>query len=97
MFEELNLEDERLVPTSHPKIRSYASDQNLDTAQVRASLTQLRQVAERRDVAGLVLVLKDLIPDYNPGSELLKSVLTQKTNHISRSIVTKHAAATLLN
>ncbi len=29
MFEELNLQDERLVPTSHPKIRSYVSDQHL--------------------------------------------------------------------
>jgi FlaA1/EpsC-like NDP-sugar epimerase len=97
MFEELNLEDERLVHTSHPKIRSYVSDQNLDAAQVRASLTQLRQIAERQDVAGLVLILKDLIPDYNPGSELLKSVLTQKTNHSSMTIVPKHATATLLN
>jgi FlaA1/EpsC-like NDP-sugar epimerase len=97
MFEELNLEDERLVHTSHPKIRSYVSDQNLDAAQVRASLTQLRQIAERQDVAGLVLILKDLIPDYNPGSELLKSVLAQKTNHSSMTIVTKHATATLLN
>jgi FlaA1/EpsC-like NDP-sugar epimerase len=97
MFEELNLEDERLVHTSHPKIRSYVSDQNLDAAQVRASLTQLRQIAERQDVAGLVLMLKDLIPDYNPGSELLKSVLTQKTNHSNMTIVPKHAIATLLN
>jgi FlaA1/EpsC-like NDP-sugar epimerase len=97
MFEELNLEDERLVHTSHPKIRSYVSDQNLDAAHVRASLSQLRQIAERQDVAGLVLMLKDLIPDYNPGSELLKSVWAQKTNHSSMTIVPKHATATLLN
>jgi hypothetical protein len=73
------------------------SDQNLNAAHVRASLAQLRQITERQDVAGLVLMLKDLIPDYNPGSELLKSVLAQKTNHSSMTIVTKHAAATLLN
>ena len=97
MFEELNLQDERLVPTSHPKIRSYVSDQNLDALHIQASLRNLHQIAERQDVASLVLTLKELIPDYNPGSELLKTALSTKPNHVGLAVVLKQMPASLLN
>jgi FlaA1/EpsC-like NDP-sugar epimerase len=78
MFEELNLQDEHLVPTSHPKIRSYLCRQNLDVMQIKASLQHLQAVVEGHDVANLILLLKELIPDYNPGTELLKTALSIK-------------------
>jgi FlaA1/EpsC-like NDP-sugar epimerase len=97
MFEELNLQDERLVPTSHPKIRSYVSNQNLDALHIQASLRNLHQIAERQDVANLVLTLKELIPDYNPGSELLKTALSTKPNHVGLAVVLKQMPVSLLN
>ena len=97
MFEELNLQDERLVPTSHPKIRSYVSNQNLDALHIQASLRNLHQITERQDVANLVLTLKELIPDYNPGSELLKTAMSSKSSHVGLAVVVKHMPATLLN
>jgi len=97
MFEELNLQDERLVPTSHPKIRSYVSNQNLDALHIQASLRNLHQIAERQDVANLVLTLKELIPDYNPGSELLKTALSTKPNHVGLAVVLKQMPASLVN
>ena len=78
MFEELNLQDEHLNPTSHAKIRSYVGNQNRDAMQIKASLQRLQAIVEGQDVANLVLLLKELIPDYNPGSELLKTALAIK-------------------
>jgi hypothetical protein len=42
---------------------------------MNAYLGNLQQAAEVQDVARLVLLLKDLIPDYNPGAHLLKLAL----------------------
>jgi FlaA1/EpsC-like NDP-sugar epimerase len=97
MFEELNLVNERLVPTSHPKIRSYVSDQNLDALHIQASLRSLLQIAERQDVANLVLTLKELISDYNPGSTLLKTALSGKPSHVGMAVVIKHMPANVVN
>ena len=78
MFEELNLRHEQLVPTSHAKIRSYVCHQNHDAMQIKASLQRLQVIVDGQDVVNLVLLLKELIPDYNPGAELLKTVLAFK-------------------
>jgi FlaA1/EpsC-like NDP-sugar epimerase len=75
LFEELNLHEEYLVPTSHPKIRSYLSPFSADFKVMDVALEELRLIFERKDVARLVLFLKELIPDYNPGSQLLKSAM----------------------
>ena len=81
MFEELNLQDEHLIQTSHAKIRSYVGNHNLDAMQIKAFLLRLQQITERQDVANLVLLLKELIPDYNPGAGLLKTALSTKPDY----------------
>ena len=50
LFEELNLQDEHLVPTSHDKIRSYVSPYNLDAMQIKASCRTCNRHCERQDV-----------------------------------------------
>lgn len=97
MFEELNLQDERLVLTSHPKIRSYISESEQDPPHIQSTLRHLHQLAQREDVGGLILTLKDMIPDYNPGAELLRTALTSRANPLGLSVVAKPAPATLLN
>ena len=97
MFEELNLQDERLVPTSHPKIRSYISESNQDPLSVQSNLRHLNQLAEREEIGNLILALKEMIPDYNPGAELLKTALTHKASHLGLAMVPKPTVATLLN
>src|ERR1700722_18279799 len=76
LFEELNLQDEYLVPTSHAKIRTYLSPFSADFKVMDVALDELRLIFERKDVARLVLFLKELIPDYNPGSQLLKLAMS---------------------
>jgi FlaA1/EpsC-like NDP-sugar epimerase len=75
LFEELNLRDERLVPTAHKKIMSYVSSSSVNTKEVEHFLREMKQVAEMRDTAKLVLLLKEAIPDYNPGYALLQTAL----------------------
>jgi len=78
LFEELNLHDEHLVPTSHAQIRSYVSPYDADVRQIKTHLQELQQIVNAQDIARLVLLLKDLIPDYNPGSQLLKVAMAME-------------------
>jgi FlaA1/EpsC-like NDP-sugar epimerase len=94
MFEELNLQDEQLIPTSHAKIRSYVCHQNLDAMQIKASLQRLQAIVEGQDVASLVLLLKELVPDYNPGTELLKTALSIKPYDAGPNKIPVHSGQT---
>jgi FlaA1/EpsC-like NDP-sugar epimerase len=76
LYEELNLDDEHLVPTSHAQIRSYVSPYEVDVRRIKAYMQELQQIVNAQDIARLVLLLKELIPDYNPGSQLLKVALS---------------------
>jgi hypothetical protein len=46
--------------------------------QIKASLHRLQAIVEGQDIASLVILLKELVPDYNPGTELLKTALSIK-------------------
>jgi FlaA1/EpsC-like NDP-sugar epimerase len=94
MFEELNLGDENLAPTAHAKIRSYVSQPSFDAAEIKAFLHRLEVIADAQDVASLLLLLKEAIPDYNPGSELLKTALSLRTEHATwHAVQIPHAQA----
>jgi len=75
LFEELNLRDECLAPTSHAQIHVYVSPNDVDARQLEAYLQDLRVIIERRDIARLVLLLKGLVPEYNPDAQLLRTAL----------------------
>jgi FlaA1/EpsC-like NDP-sugar epimerase len=76
LFEELNMQGEYMVATSHPQIMSYLSPFHVDAVQMKFHLQHLQAAVDAQDVARLVLLLKDLIPDYNPGAQLLKLALS---------------------
>jgi FlaA1/EpsC-like NDP-sugar epimerase len=76
LFEELNLQNEQFMPTAHAKILSYLSPFSVDLKVMHVALEELRQISERKDVARLVLYLKELIPDYNPGSPMLRLAMS---------------------
>jgi hypothetical protein len=48
---------------------------------MRAYLHDLQQISNEQDVGRLLLLLKELIPDYNPGSQLLRAALSVQPNH----------------
>ena len=74
LYEELNLADEDILPTRHEKIRIFAGSA-LPAVGIRDRLEDLRYICGRRDISGLVLALKDLVPDYNPSSHILQRAL----------------------
>jgi FlaA1/EpsC-like NDP-sugar epimerase len=82
LFEELNLQDESLIPTSHAKIKSYVCPFDVDVRQIGTRLQDLRRIVEAQDVAGLALLLKEMIPDYHPTSRLLSEALVTTANRI---------------
>jgi FlaA1/EpsC-like NDP-sugar epimerase len=71
LCEELSGVEEDTVPTSHSKIRVFTGrGASHDT--LSRCLEELRRSTEARDAAGVVLSLKELAPDYNPSSFLLR-------------------------
>jgi FlaA1/EpsC-like NDP-sugar epimerase len=87
MFEELNLQDECLVPTSHDQIRTYGCPLTMTERSIRSSLHELQQIANEQDVGRLLLYLKELIPDYNPGTQLLRTALENQSNQIEPALM----------
>ena len=74
LYEELAHMEEETRPTHHPKIKIFAGNRH-HSASLLDDLDQLRNLCESRDLSGLVLQLKDLVPDYNPSSYLLRCVV----------------------
>jgi FlaA1/EpsC-like NDP-sugar epimerase len=86
LFEELNLADECLIPTSHAKIKSFVSPFDVDARQIGTRLQDLRRIVEAQDVSSLAQLLKEMIPDYNPTSRLLSEALLIASNHAKAAI-----------
>jgi FlaA1/EpsC-like NDP-sugar epimerase len=78
LFEELNLHDEHMVPTSHAKIWSCLNRCEVDAVRIEACIGDLEKAVSRQDVHQTVLLLKELIADYNPNPSLLE----QKYRHV---------------
>jgi FlaA1/EpsC-like NDP-sugar epimerase len=81
LFEEVNLDSENLVPTSHSRIGSLARAEEVDARRVDASLQELEESVRARDLFRVIRLLKGMVPDYIPGSQLLQNALSIETNH----------------
>ena len=63
--------------TAPQRLRGLATSRlHIDAAQMKILLRHLHEAVAVQDVTRLVLLLKDLIPDYNPGAQLLKLALS---------------------
>jgi FlaA1/EpsC-like NDP-sugar epimerase len=87
LFEELNLQDEHLAPTSHPQIKNYVCSEEFDVLQIRTYVTALHRVVENQDVGSLLLLLKKMVPDYNPDSMLLQTALSVGQKHVQGELI----------
>lgn len=65
LFEEITHKGENIAPTTHPKIFRFIS-QPLALAAVRQVLTQLRERLHDATPDDLKLLLKGIVPDYEP-------------------------------
>jgi FlaA1/EpsC-like NDP-sugar epimerase len=92
LYEELNSTEEDTLPTPSEKIKIFTGN-GLPSAGMESYLEALRDVCERRDVPGLVLTLKDLIPDYNPSVHLLRRAVQLRNTAVTAAPRSKAVAA----
>jgi FlaA1/EpsC-like NDP-sugar epimerase len=80
MYEEVQAVEENTVETPHPQIRVLTSSPTeFDMQKV---LRELRRAADARHAAGVVMCLKDLVPDYNPSGFILKQAFAEKARQV---------------
>lgn len=73
LYEELSSHDEHTIPTYHEKIKILIG--NGIPNQFLTNLQTLKQSCESRNMCNLVMKLKEIVPEYNPGSHLLRNIL----------------------
>jgi FlaA1/EpsC-like NDP-sugar epimerase len=69
LMEQLNRQDERMVSTSHPMIRSFAANSTVSVRQLRSVLDELQLAISRESRKYAVELLKKLVPDFEQGRE----------------------------
>jgi len=80
LYEELSTLLEDTLPTPHEKIRVHSGN-GLIAGDVAECLRALRRACEARDLADVVLALKDALPEYSPSAELLRRIVPPKAAH----------------
>lgn len=80
LYEELSSLEENTVPTRHAKIRIFAG--NGTPENLSGWLEELRRSTEAREAAGALLCLKELVPDYNPSSFLLRKAFKEQARGV---------------
>ncbi|MGD0015453.1 MAG: polysaccharide biosynthesis protein, partial [Bryobacteraceae bacterium] len=84
LYEELSTYEENTVPTFHEKIRMLtgpAIPQEVMEERMRA----IRRLCATRDARRLILELKDLVPEYNPSTHVLRQLLAEPASRRSDS------------
>ena len=74
LYEELSSLMEDTVPTDHEKIRIFVGN-GIPDVDTQEWLEALRQICQSRDLSQLIIAIKELVPDYNPSTPLLRRAL----------------------
>jgi FlaA1/EpsC-like NDP-sugar epimerase len=74
LYEELSSMEEDTLPTCHEKIKSYAGA-SIPWPAMEEYLARVQRICAARELNELVLSLKEIVPEYNPSTEILRRVL----------------------
>jgi FlaA1/EpsC-like NDP-sugar epimerase len=74
LFEELSTAGESTVPTYHEKIKIF-SGPGISRAEMDRHVQVIRQCCLARDTRRLIMHLKQLVPEYNPSTQVLEQLL----------------------
>ena len=77
LYEELNMFEENMLPTSHSKIKIFAGN-GVPERTMESYMAAFTEICDARDIGQLILTLKEIVPDYNPSSHLLRRVLQDR-------------------
>lgn len=73
LYEEVS-STEDTVPTQHENVRIFVGNGSPDV-DVHTWIDSLRSICRVRDMSRLVVAMKELVPDYNPSTHLLRRIL----------------------
>jgi FlaA1/EpsC-like NDP-sugar epimerase len=73
LYEELMLEGEDIVATVHEKIKIFQGPP-VQREAVASVIREVEDLLERRDEAGVISCLRDLVPEYQPGEKWRQAV-----------------------
>jgi FlaA1/EpsC-like NDP-sugar epimerase len=90
LMEELSANDEETLPTYHEKIHIFTGNGS-HIPNVAEWIEQVALMCAERD-RGLIVELKDLIPDYSPSAQVLKTLLSDKPARMPTGRETAHPA-----
>lgn len=74
LYEEISTLLEDTVPTTHEKIRIFVGN-GMPAGDFQIWLGLLHDICKVRDTGRLVVALKEIVPDYNPSTYLLKNII----------------------
>jgi FlaA1/EpsC-like NDP-sugar epimerase len=78
LYEELSAYQENTLPTFHEKIKIFAGA-SVPAEKIHEELQAVRRLCALRDARGLVLRLKELVPEYNPSTDILRTLFAEPT------------------
>jgi FlaA1/EpsC-like NDP-sugar epimerase len=74
LCEELSAVEEDTLPTCHEKIKTYAGS-IIPWPAMEVYLSRIQSLCAARQLNELVFTLKEIIPEYNPSTEILRRLL----------------------
>lgn len=81
LYEELSRIEENTLSTAHQKIRIFGGN-GLPAGGMTGYIELLRQLCAQRDLGGLILALRELVPDYSPSTQLLEALLGRRAPEV---------------
>ena len=95
--EELNAYEEDTLPTTHRQIRIFMG-RGASREDLSSRLLSLQKQVARRDASAVLLCLKELIPEYNPSTFLLRQALARDPGALAgdvtpRGVTSRHSVA----
>jgi FlaA1/EpsC-like NDP-sugar epimerase len=80
LVEQLHKQNEQLIPTPHSKIYTLLHSGDVDAPQLTVFLEELKEAVGERDALSVILLLKKMVPDYLPSSQLLQDAMRLHKN-----------------
>jgi FlaA1/EpsC-like NDP-sugar epimerase len=84
LYEELSTLLENTAPTTHEKIRIFVG-RGVPEDEMARWLGDVREICEKRDLGELILMLKEIVPDYSPSSHLLRRIVEPRRRVLATS------------
>lgn len=84
LYEELQSVQESTLPTSHKKVKIFTGP-IVSAGEMKEIIESLRRICQARDVTQLLFRLKEIVPEYNPSTNVLKRALAESARPVKKA------------